>query len=107
MRCSGSSEMRCDWLRWVELVQRRELLEHREQRLRAVLAVACGLRGGEELMNEAGCGERRVRLLGGLHEQAQVLLDQVDHEAGAEIVLHHLWPEVRQLPARRRAAADG
>ena len=49
-------------------------------------------------MHEAGCGEADVGLVGRLHDQAQVFLHQVDHEARRVVALDHFRAEVRKLP---------
>src|SRR2546423_4158060 len=56
------------------LMQTRQLLQNRVQRLRPILTVAGGLGGGEELVHKTRGRQRGVGFLGSLQNDLQVLL---------------------------------
>ena len=76
-----------------------------DDRLRAILSTATGFEGAEDLLDEGGAGERRGGLGAGLLDKAQVLLHQLDHEAGGEVASHRAGTKVLDHPRTGGARA--
>src|SRR6478672_139987 len=73
-------------------------LDDREQRLRPVVRAALARALVEQAADQLEAAEVNADLAGGLLDEAQVLLLELDHEAGGEVAGQHAGAEVGELP---------
>ena len=60
-----------------------------------------------ELVDDAGQGEGKLHLAAGVGDQAEVLVHELDHEAGVEVPFQEPRPEVLELPRPGCATGHG
>src|SRR5262245_12394696 len=90
----------------LSILDRRKLLERKEQRVISQSAVALRFEGNVKLPDQREARHRNAHPFALVKGYAQILLEMLDEKARIEISLHHFRCEVIEDPALRGTLAD-